>query len=349
MSLTPGVHTVTNRAVCLASYPKEVPAEENFEVKEFETSFTTRDGSNDVFLENLYISVDPYLRLRMLESADGLFFDTFEIGKPISTMTLSRVLASDNQNFKEGDLVTAMADVANFTVVSGGLGLQKVYTEPGVPESYHLGILGLPGFTAWVGLFLIGQAKKGDGVYISAAAGAVGIVAGQLAKLRGCRVVGSEGSDEKVKLLKEEFRFDDAFNYKVENDWDSALSKSLPNGIDVYFENVGGHMLEAVLRHVNRNGRIAVCGMISGYNKDWQERDGVRNLMNIVGKCVKMEGFLTMNHIASWPDFTQEVNTYIREGKIKYTEYAYKGLESFPAALAGLFKGETIGKVLIQL
>lgn len=283
----------------------------------------------------------------MLPSNNGLFFDTFEVGKPLSTSTLSKVIASDNPSFNVGDLVVGLLDIAAYTLIPGGGGLLKV-DATGVPESYFLGVLGFPGFTAWAGLNIVGEAKKGDEVYVSAAAGAVGIVVGQLAKLKGCRVVGSAGSDEKVRLLKE-LGFDEAFNYKVEKDWDAALSKYCPNGIDVYFENVGGAMLEAVLQHINKNGRIPVCGMVSQYNQEWVDRGGVRNLLNVVGKCVKMEGFFAVKFIASWLDFEKEVSTYIRQGKLKYKEHIYKGLDRFPSAFVGLFEGENIGKAILQI
>lgn len=340
--------TFSNRQVCLASYPKGLVKQEDFEIKEAKSTFTLKPGSNDVLAKTLWVSLDPYLRLRMLESAGGLFFNTFQIGKPLATATLSKVIASDNPSFQVGDEVVGIVDIADYVLIPGGVGLQKV-DVPGVPKSYHLGVLGLSGFTAWVGLNLIGKMKEGEEVYISAAAGAVGTVAGQLAKLRGCRVVGSAGSDEKVRMLKEEFGFDAAFNYKQEKDWESALSKYCPNGIDVYFENVGGNMLEAVLQHINSKGRIPVCGMVSQYNQEWTERRGVRNLLNVVGNCVKMEGFLALNHAETWPDFIEEVTSYIRQGKLKYKEHVFKGMDSFASAFVGLFNGENIGKALIQL
>nr|XP_009763614.1 PREDICTED: (+)-pulegone reductase-like [Nicotiana sylvestris] len=166
---------------------------------------------------------------------------------------------------------------------------KKITPAIGIALPDYLSCLGMPGITAWVGIGKIGNAKAGSNVYISAAAGGVGIIAGQLAKVKGCRVVGSVGSDDKVKLLKEECGYDDAFNYRVETDYDARY---FPNGIDVYFDNVGGKMLEAVLNHVNHGARIALCGMISEYNKVWTKREGVRNLLNMMGKEVMMKGFM---------------------------------------------------------
>uniref|UniRef100_A0A0D6QZ62 Alcohol dehydrogenase-like C-terminal domain-containing protein n=1 Tax=Araucaria cunninghamii TaxID=56994 RepID=A0A0D6QZ62_ARACU len=203
--------------------------------------------------------------------------------------------------------------------------------------------------TAWTGLILIGDPKPGEEVFVSAASGGVGLLVGQLAKIKGCRVVGSVGSDHKVQMLKEEFGFDDAFNYKSETDWDAALSKYFPRGIDIYFENVGGRMLEAVLNHINVNARIPVCGMISQYNQNWKQRYGVRNLLNLVGKCGKMQGFMVGRYLHRMQEFTEEMGGYMKEGKIKYKEDVMQGLESYAEAFNSLFRGGNTGKVLIQV
>ncbi|KAK2985133.1 hypothetical protein RJ640_000900 [Escallonia rubra] len=205
------------------------------------------------------------------------------------------------------------------------------------------------GFAAWVGIVVLGNPKPGSNVFVSAAAGGVGMYAGQLAKFKGCRVVGSTGSDEKVKLLKEEFGYDDAFNYHKEADLDAALNKYFPSGIDIYLENVGGSMLEAVLNHVNKGARIPLCGMISQYNKIWTEREGVRNLLNIIGKEVRMEGFLIGSYLDRFEDFAKEMEGYIKEGKIHFKHNIYHGIESFPESLASLFSSSNAGKVCIQV
>ncbi|KAI5084473.1 hypothetical protein GOP47_0000642 [Adiantum capillus-veneris] len=342
------MHVEKNKQVCLAAYPEGMVTQQHLQVKQVRSFFVLKPGSDDVLLQTLWVSVDPYLRLRMLESADGLYFNTFQIGQPLSTAILAKVLASENPNFKVGDEVVGFSDIAEFVVVLKGTGLSKV-DVPGVPKSYHLGVLGLSGFTAWVGLNLIAEMKAGEQVYISAAAGAVGIVAGQLAKLKGCHVVGSAGTDKKVEMLKTQYGFDDAFNYKKEQDWEASLRKRFPNGIDIYFENVGGNMLEAVLQVINRKGRIPVCGMVSQYNQEWTQRDGVRNLMNVVGNCVRMEGFLALNHAETWPQFLKEVTGYIQEGRLHYSEHVFEGMESFPSAFVGIFEGDNIGKTLIKL
>ncbi|MCO5582271.1 hypothetical protein L7F22_036163 [Adiantum nelumboides] len=338
----------TYKQVCLAAYPQGMVTQQHLQVMQVRNSFVLKPGSLDVLLKTLWVSVDPYLRLRMLPTAPAYYFPTFQIGQPLASATLSKVVASENPNFKAGDEVVGVLDIAEFVLVPKGIGLSKV-DVPGVPKSYHLGILGLSGFTAWVGLNLIAKMEVGEQVYISAAAGAVGIVAGQLAKLKGCHVIGSAGSDKKVEILKTQYGFHDAFNYKKEKDWESCLRKHFPNGIDIYFENVGGSMLEAVLQVINQSGRIVVCGMVSQYNQEWTKQDGIRNLMNVVGKCVRMEGFLALKHVETWPQFLKEVTDYLQEGKIHSSEHVFEGIEGFSSALVALFEGDNVGKTLVKL
>ncbi|KAG2615396.1 2-alkenal reductase (NADP(+)-dependent)-like isoform X2 [Panicum virgatum] len=219
--------------------------------------------------------------------------------------------------------------------------------HPELPLSYYTGVLGMPGLTAWAGFFDVGKPKKGDYVFVSAASGAVGQLVGQLAKLTGCYVVGSAGSDEKVNLLKTKFGFDEAFNYKKEQDLDAALKRYFPEGIDIYFENVGGATLEAVLSNMRNHGRIPACGMISQYNLEQPE--GVRNLFQIVAKRLRMEGFIVMDYFSEYYKFEEEMAGYLKEGKITYVEDIAEGLERAPAALIGLYSGRNVGKQLVAV
>jgi len=207
----------------------------------------------------------------------------------------------------------------------------------------------MPGQTAYFGLMDIGQPKEGETVFVSAASGAVGQIVGQMAKLSGCYVVGSAGSQEKVQLLKEKFGYDAAFNYKEESELDAALQKYCPKGIDVYFENVGGAMLEAVLENMNSNGRIVACGMISQYNKEGEDRDPVRNLFLIVSKTIKMQGFLSWQYADRLPEFLNKVGAYLKDGKLKYVEDITDGLENAPKAFIGMLKGENVGKATVRI
>ncbi|XP_058107292.1 2-alkenal reductase (NADP(+)-dependent)-like [Magnolia sinica] len=228
-----------------------------------------------------------------------------------------------------------------FTLVSKPETPFKIkYTD--VPLSYYTSILGMPGLTAYAGFYEICTPKKGEYVFVSAASGAVGQLVGQFAKLMGCYVVGSAVSSEKVDLLKSKFGFDDAFNYKEEPDLNEALKRYFPEGIDFYFENVGGLMLDAVLVNMRLHGRIAVCGMISQYK-------GVHNLHYIVTKCIQMEGFKVFNYYSLYPQFLEATRQCIKEGKIVYVEDIVEGLESAPAALIGLFTGRNVGKQVVAV
>ncbi|KAF8410730.1 hypothetical protein HHK36_003267 [Tetracentron sinense] len=327
-----------------------------------------------VALQLLWLSIDPYLRTTMTGHQDGLYLTQLELNQPITAFGMARVIRSKNSSYKEGDIVlNPFSPVAEYCIIPSD-SLRKLDPDAGIPLPDYLSSLGLPGFSAWVGIEVVGKPKPGENVFISAAAGGVGMFAGQLAKIKGCRVVGSTGSDEKwdlgpfsivtsgrqlesspfhplldVKLLKEEFGYDDAFNYNTETDFDAALSKYFPTGIDIYFENVGGKMLEAVLNHVNTRARIPVCGMISQYNQVWSEREGVRNLLNMVGKEVRMEGFLVGSYLNRFGDFAKEMESYMKQGKISSKHKIYNGIESFLESLASMFSSSNVGKVVIQV
>ncbi|KAI8006212.1 2-alkenal reductase (NADP(+)-dependent) [Camellia lanceoleosa] len=302
-----------------------------------------------VALEILWISVDPYLRSIMSGHDDGLCIPQFQLNQAITAFGIGRVVGTKDNNFAEGDVVVnPLSPIAEYCVASAAF-LRKIDTSAGIPLPDYLNSLGLSGFTAWVGIEVLGNLKPGSNVFISAAAGGVGMVAGKLAKLKGCRVVGSTGSDEKVKLLKDEFGYDDAFNYHTETDFDAALSKRFPDGIDIYFENVGGKMLEAVLNNVNKGARIPLCGMISQYNQRWTEREGVRNLLNMVGKEVRMEGFMLGSYMNRFGDFMKEMEGYIKEGKIISKHRIYNGIESFLESFNSMFSSSNVGKVIIQV
>ncbi|KAJ6849303.1 polygalacturonase-like [Iris pallida] len=302
-----------------------------------------------VAVQVLWVSVDPFLRSRMTGRLDGLSLDPYPLGQVITAFGAGRAMNSKDENYTEGDIaIIPFCPVEEYCVLPS-LSFRKVDASKGISPLEYLNALGVPGFAAWVGVHLIADPKAGENVFVSAAAGAVGMFAGQLAKLKGCRVVGSAGTDEKVNLLKEELNFDDAFNYNKETDFDVALSKYFPDGIDVYFENVGGEMLEAVLNHVNKRARIPLCGMISQYNQVWTERQGIRNLLNMVGKDVKMEGFMIGSYIHHFGDFAEDIEGYIREGKLVSKFKMNNGIESFLPSLVSLFSSSNVGKVIIEV
>ncbi|CAL9054358.1 unnamed protein product [Musa banksii] len=337
---------VVNKKVVLKHYIPDGPAtESDMELVATDTlRLRLPPGSTAVLVKNLYLSCDPYMRSRMTKHDEPSYVSDLVPGTPITGYGVCKVLDSGHPDFKIGDYVWGITGWEEYSLITSTEGLFKI-NHTDVPLSYYTGILGMPGFTAYVGFYEIGSPKKGERVFVSAASGAVGQLVGQFAKLMGCYVVGSAGSDEKVNLLKSKFGFNEAFNYKKEPDLNKALRRCFPEGIDIYFENVGGAMLEAVLRNMRLNGRIAACGMISQYNVERPE--GVNHLFAIVTKRIRMQGFIVFDHFRSYREFEEKVVQYIKEGKIVYVEDIAEGLENAPAALVGLFAGRNVGKQLV--
>ncbi|XVF65880.1 hypothetical protein PTKIN_Ptkin09bG0286600 [Pterospermum kingtungense] len=341
-----GEQVVRNKQVVLKNYVSEgLPKESDMEVRENSIQLKVPEGTKDaVLLKNLYLSCDPYMTNRMKKLETSSYVPSFEIGSPIMGYGVAKVLDSTHPDYRKGDLVWGMTGWEEYSLVPASDRLFKIqHTD--VPLTYYTGLLGMAGMTAYAGFYEVCSPKKGEYVYVSAASGAVGQLVGQFAKLLGCYVVGSAGSKDKVELLKNKFGFDAAFNYKEETDLDAALKRYFPEGIDIYFENVGGKMLDAVLLNMRVHGRIAVCGMISEYNNDRPEP--VHNLMYIIGKRVRMEGLLVGDFYHLYPKFVEMLIPYIKEGKITYVEDIAEGLESAPAALIGLFTGRNVGKQLV--
>jgi hypothetical protein len=288
------------------------------------------------------MSVDPYMRGRMNDGKS--YVPPFELGKPLDGGAVGEVIESRTREFKPGDAVTS-----NFgwreCFMASPKELHPVSREI-QPLSVYLGALGMTGMTAWVGLNLV-EVKTGDVIFISGAAGAVGNVAGQLAKLRGCRVIGSAGSMKKVMFLREECGFDVAFDYKTAPVLEQ-LNLEAPEGIDVYFDNVGGETLEAALSALRVNGRIIACGGISGYNLE-KPRPGPSNLFNLTTKRLTMKGLIVRDWLDRQGEFEKEVGGYLRTGKLKNKETVVEGIEHAVGAFLGLFAGENIGKMVVKL
>ncbi len=329
-----------SREIRLASRPTGFPTPENFQLAEVELP-ALADGQ--ALVRNLYMSVDPYMRGRMNDAKS--YVPPFQIGKALDGGAVGEVIASKAPGLTVGTVVTSNFGWRDFFVAEAKH--LRAVPQPMQPLSIYLGVLGMTGMTAWGGLELVGV-KEGDVVFVSAAAGAVGSVAGQLAKLRGCRVIGSAGTAEKVKVLTEELGFDAAFNYKDGKIVDQ-LKAAAPDGIDVYFENVGGEHLEAALSALRPFGRIAACGMISAYN-DAKPVPGPCNLPFIVGKRLTIKGFIVTDFADRTGDFLKEVGGYIAAGKkLKTKETVVEGLERAPQALLDLLRGENIGKMIVKL
>ncbi|XP_050237893.1 NADP-dependent alkenal double bond reductase P2-like [Mercurialis annua] len=342
------IEVVSNKQVIFKNYVTGFPKESDMNVTTSEVELTVpEDCRNGVLVKNLYLSCDPYMRSRMRNiPSDDPNFSPFLTGSPVKSLGVCKVVDSAHSEFKKGDLIWGLTNWEEYTLIKSPEGFFKIqHTD--VPLTYYTGILGMPGMTAYFGFYDICSPKKGERVYISAASGAVGQLVGQFAKLSGCYVVGSAGSKEKVELLKNKFGFDEAFNYKEEPDFDSALKRYFPEGIDIYFENVGGKMLDAVLLNMRVNGRIAACGMISQYNLENPE--GVHNLMTIVYKRILIKGFVVVDYFNQYSKFLDFMLPKIKEGTITYVEDIAEGLENAPAALVGLFSGRNVGKQVVAV
>ncbi|XP_044500535.1 2-alkenal reductase (NADP(+)-dependent)-like [Mangifera indica] len=339
-----GEEMVKNKQVIFRDYVTGFPSESDMYISSSSLSLKVPEGSKSVLVKNLYLSCDPYMRILMEKVEANRDFASLTPGSPVTGLGVAKVVVSDHPEFKKGDLVWGPTGWEEYSLIKKPEAFFKIH-HTDVPLSYYTGILGMPGTTAWAGFSEVCSPKKGESVYISAASGAVGQLVGQFAKLMGCYVVGSAGSKEKVKLLKNKFGFDEAFNYKEEHDLDAALKRYFPEGIDIYFENVGGKMLDAVLINMRVNGRIAVCGMISQYNL--KQPEGVHNLMHIIPNRIRIKGFAAFDYYGQYSQFLDQVLPMIREGKIVYVEDIVEGLENAPGALIGLFTGRNFGKQVV--
>jgi len=328
-----------SREIHLVSRPQGMPTADNFTIAQTELK-PLQEGQ--VLVRNLYISVDPYMRGRMKEGKS--YVPPFELGKALEGGAVGEVIKSRAQEFKPGDVVTSNYGWREY-FIAAAKELHQVNREI-QPLSVYLGALGMTGMTAWVGLNLV-EVKAGDVIFISAAAGAVGNVAGQLASLRGCHVIGSAGSESKVKFLLEECGFDRAFNYKVGPVLEQ-LNRAAPDGIDVYFDNVGGETLEAALSALRVHGRIIACGSISSYNEE-KPQPGPSNLFNMVTKRLTMKGLIVTDWLDRQSEFEQEVGGYFQAGKLKNKETVVVGIERAVGAFIGLFEGENVGKMVVKL
>ncbi|XP_020590013.1 2-alkenal reductase (NADP(+)-dependent)-like [Phalaenopsis equestris] len=334
----------SNKRIILKDYVTGYPREGDMVLISSDIELKVPPGSAAVLVKILYLSCDPYMRGRMSKPVVKSYIGPFTPGYVITGYGVGRVVDSGHPNFKAGDLVWGITGWEEYSLIEAPDSLIKIkYTD--VPLSYYTGILGMPGLTAYVGFHEISSPKKGETVFVSAASGAVGQLVGQFAKLMGCYVVGSAGSQEKVDLLKKKFGFDDAFSYKEEPDLNAALKRCFPDGIDIYFDNVGGPMLDAVLLNMQNHGRIAVCGMISQYNLT--EKDGIHNLFCLITKRIRMQGFLEPDHKHLYPQFLDLIIQYLKEGKLVYVEDIAEGIENAASALIGLFSGRNVGKQVV--
>ncbi|MBH5135458.1 NADP-dependent oxidoreductase [Streptomyces sp. PU10] len=330
-----------NREWHLVTRPVGWPKPEDFALVEAEVP-TPRDGQ--VLVRNLYVSVDPYMRGRM--SAAKSYAAPYELGKVMQGGAVGEVVASNAEGFAVGDHVLHFFGWREYAALDAG---NAVKVDPdAAPLSTYLGVLGMTGLTAYAGLLRTASFKEGDSVFVSGAAGAVGSQVGQIAKLKGAsRVIGSAGSDEKVKLLLDEYGFDAAFNYK-NGPVSEQLRAAAPDGVDVYFDNVGGDHLEAAIGSLNLGGRIAICGAISVYNNT-EPAPGPKNLARLIQTRGRIEGFLVGDHYDLQPQFVEEVGPWVRSGELKYRETVVEGIENNLEAFLGVLRGDNTGKMIVKL
>jgi NADPH-dependent curcumin reductase CurA len=328
------------REIRLKSRPSGVPVADNFELARVDLP---APAAGEVQVKNLWMTVDPYMRGRMNDVKS--YVPPFQIGKALEGGAVGEVVASSDPALKPGDLVQS------------NLGWREGFNAPastvqkldamGLPPQAFLGAAGMPGLTAYVGLLRVAALKDGDVVFVSGGAGAVGSMVAQIAKAKGHTVIASAGGPHKVAFLKE-IGVDQAIDYKAEKDLTAALARAAPDGIDVYFDNVGGDHLEAALNAARPFGRFALCGAISMYNAT-ELPPGPRNLVQMVGKQLRMEGFIVSTHWDMMADFHRDLAKWVKEGKVTWKETVFEGIDRAPDAFVGLFRGENLGKMLVKL
>lgn len=329
-----------NKQVLFVNRPHGWVQESDFRVVESDVP-ALQDG--EVLVHNLYLSLDPYMRGRM--NAGKSYTANAELGQVMVGGTVGVVAESKNPAYQVNDAVLGYFGWQEYGITTG-MGLQKLPQQEQIPLSAYLGVVGMPGITAWYGLTQIGKPQPGETVVVSAASGAVGSVVGQLAKLKGCRAVGIAGGSAKCNYVVQELGFDACVDYK-QGHLAEDLAKAAPQGIDIYFENVGGVILDTILTQLNAFARIPLCGMISQYNVT--EPYGVRNIGALLTNRVTLQGFIVSEHAELWPQAMQELGQLVATGALKYRESVAQGIEQAPAAFIGLLKGENFGKQLVKL
>ena len=329
-----------NTQVKLASRPKGLPTRDNWSI---EHPPTPELEEGQILVENQFISLDPAMRGWISEVRS--YLPPVELGAVMRAGAIGKVLESKNDLFKPGEIVNGMLGVQRYAV-SAGKGLFKIPPSP-IPLSNYLGVLGITGFTAYFGLLDIGKPKEGETVLISGAAGAVGSVVGQIARIKGCRVVGIAGGKAKCDYLINELGFDDAIDYKDESIY-AGIKRTCPKGIDVFFDNVGGEILDAALARLNIGARIPICGGISQYNAIEAPR-GPANYLALISCRARMEGFLVFDYAQRYGEAAIQLGAWMAEGKIKSRETVVEGIESFPDTFLKLFTGDKKGKLVIKV
>lgn len=334
-----------NRKILLVSRPTGAPTLDNFKIEDAETP---RPGEGEVLVRTLYLSVDPYMRGRMNDRKS--YVEPFALNEVITGGVVGEVTESRAEGFAPGDVVAGMLGWQLYQTAKADprnpVAIRKV--DPRVPPTTALGVLGMPGLTAYFGLLDVGRPKEGETVVVSGAAGAVGSLVCQIAKLKGCRVVGVAGSDEKCEYITRELGADACVNYKTATDLNQAMREACPAGVDVYFDNVGGAVADAVMWLINSRARVVLCGQISMYNSEsWPTGPRVQPLLLV--KSALMQGFIVSDYVARFGEGMSQLGRWVAEGKLKYAESIVEGFENAPRAFLGLFAGENTGKQLVKV
>lgn len=329
------------KQIVLKSRPFGTPTAGNFETKIIELPAI---AEGEVRLTAHTFSVDPYLRGRMSDARS--YIAPFQLGEPIVSGLVAKVIESKADNLKVGDYVMERLPWQEEMVIPA-FGLQKV-DEKLAPLSYYLGILGMPGLTAYFGLHDIGKPQKGETIVVSGAAGAVGMVVGQIAKIQGCRVVGIAGNDAKNDYLMTELNFDAVINYKTVENMDTAIASACPSGVDIYFDNVGGEISDAVMAQINKGARIIICGQISLYNAI-RLPVGPRIQSTLLKRSALMQGFIVSDYAARFPEGFKALVNWFVNGQLKYMQTTYHGFDQLPEAFIALFEGKNLGKLIIEV
>jgi hypothetical protein len=330
-----------NRQITLAARPVGFPKVSDFQLV---YSPLPSPGAGEVLVRSIYLSLDPYMRERM--SGRDSYARPIAIGEVMTGGAVALVMKSEDPKFRDGDAVEGMLGWQEYAVAQGRV-LRRIDTSL-APVSTALGVLGMPGLTAFFGLLDICSPQSGETVVVSGAAGAVGMVAGQIAKIMGCRVVGVAGSDAKAAWLLDELGFDAVLNHKTAVDFQGELAELCPSGIDVYFDNVGGAVTDAAVRLINPGARISVCGQMSQDNLEEPEM-GPRWLGQLIGKQAKVQGFLVSTYAEGFPEGLEQLARWLQQGKLKYREDVAQGIEAAPQAFIGMLQGKNEGKQLVQL
>lgn len=338
------MYPTRNRRIVLAARPKGEPSGEHLRLEEAPVPAPS-DGQ--VLLRTLYLSLDPYMRGRM--NAGPSYAAPVEVGDVMEGGTVSEVCESKAPGLRPGDVVLGHSGWQEYAVAAAGR-VRKLDPRA-APITTSLGVLGMPGMTAYTGLLTIGQPKAGETLVVAAAAGPVGSAVGQIAKIKGCRVVGVAGSREKCDIVTREFGFDACVNHH-DDTFEEDLSAACPRGVDIYFENVGGRVFQAVLPLMNRSGRVPICGLVSQYNATMPPRGVDRVPLLLTAALVKrltLRGFIVGDFEAERDDFLREMSAWVREGRVRYREHVVDGLENAVAAFQGLFRGQNVGKLLVRV